>query len=130
MGDHRILFLVSFSFFMGVLAGPLIHQYAELKPELLIQAVAYTGVAFSSFSAMALFSKRRSYLFLGSVISSIGLALFFYSIFGLFFGGARLSLGYIVVTLVMTCMWIIFDTQIIVEQAERGHTDVPNHALE
>ena len=31
--------------------------------------------------------------------------------------------------LLMACMYIIYDTQIIVERAERGDKDVPTHTL-
>ena len=43
--------------------------------------------------------------------------------------GAVIGLGYIMVSLFVTCLWIIYDTQVIVEQAERGRRDVPVHAL-
>ena len=53
-----------------------------------------------------------------------------YSLFGWMFGANPLGLGYLLISLFITCLWIIFDTQVIVEQSENGDRDVPNHAME
>merc|ERR1712224_46782 len=68
--SERIGYLWALAFSMGFLVGPAMHEIAEVAPEILIQAVSYTAIMFGSFSAMAMFSKRRSYLFLGGIISS------------------------------------------------------------
>jgi len=47
---------------------------------ILVNAVVYTAIMFGSFTAISLFSKRRSYLFLGGVIASLSSAMFWYSI--------------------------------------------------
>ena len=39
------------------------------------------------------------------------------------------GLGYLMCSLFLTCLWVIFDTQVIVEQSERGHRNVAEHAL-
>ena len=54
--------------------------------------------------------------------------MFLYSLFGWFTGNA-IGLGYIMVSLFVACMWIIFDTQVIVEQSENGVREVPDHAM-
>jgi FtsH-binding integral membrane protein len=128
--DHRILFLVGLAFFMGLTAGPAIHMTATLSPEILIQAIIYTFVAFGSFSGIALFSQRRSMLFLGGIISTMMSTLFVYSLMGMVFGANPLGGAYVFISLFMTCLWIIFDTQKIVEQSEAGNRDVPTHSLE
>ena len=55
-------------------------------------------------------------------------AMFFYSLIGWFMGSA-FGLGYLMCGLFMTCLWIIFDTQVIVEQSERGDRNVAAHTL-
>ena len=45
------------------------------------------------------------------------------------FSGSVLGLGYVMMSLLVTCMMLIFDTQMIVEQSERGHRDVPQHTM-
>ena len=49
---------------------------------------------------------------------------------GWLFGANPLGIAYLFISLFMTCLWIIFDTQVIVEQSEHGNRDVPSHALE
>ena len=45
------------------------------------------------------------------------------------FSGSVLGLGYVMMSLLVTCMMLIFDTQMIVEQSERGNRDVPQHTM-
>ena len=40
-----------------------------------------------------------------------------------------MNLAYLMLGLFVACLYIIFDTQIIVEKAERGDKDVPTHTL-
>merc|ERR1719298_289908 len=98
---------------------------ADFQPEILMQAVAYTAIMFGSFTGVALFSQRRSYLFLGSIIVTIVNAMFFYRTFAWLMGYSVFGMGYLLLGLLICCMYVIFDTQIIVEQAERGDKDVP-----
>jgi FtsH-binding integral membrane protein len=86
------------------------HYQAAVAPEILTQALAYTTGAFGSFSAVALFSQRRSFLFLGGIISTMMTTLFLYSLMGMFMGSNPLGIGYLFITLFVACIYIIFDT--------------------
>ena len=96
-------------------------------------ALIYTSIAFTSFSAISLFSKRRSFLYLGGVIMAIVQCMFLYSIMGSLggwlFGFQAFGLPYIMLGLFLCCLFIIYDTQIIIERAENGDKDVPTHAM-
>lgn len=130
--DTRLLYLAGVAFQMGFLVGPAIHTIADLHPEILLQAVLYTAAAFISFSLVSLLSKRRSYLFLGSIIATIVQGMILYRTFNWLFGYGfygHYGLPYLMLGLLMACMYIIYDTQIIVERAERGDKDVPTHTL-
>ena len=126
--NRQIMWMLGVAFSMGLLAGPGINHFAEVKPELLMQAVLYAMGAFGSFSAVSLFSQRRSFLFLGSIISTMMSAMLIYSLVGWLMGSA-FGIGYLMCALFITCLWIIFDTQVIVEEAERGHRNVASHTL-
>ena len=53
-----------------------------------------------------------------------------YRLVGWLFGAsAGFGLGYLMCGLFITCLWVIFDTQVIVEQSERGYRNVADHAL-
>lgn len=129
----RLGYLWALSFFMGFLVGPVMHHLAEFEPMILVQAVSYTAIIFGSFSAIAAFSKRRSYLFLGGIISSLLSCLFWYSTLAWLFGwsrvGGEFGMIYLMVGLFVACIYIIYDTQLIIERAERGDKDVPNHTM-
>jgi FtsH-binding integral membrane protein len=45
------------------------------------------------------------------------------------FSSSALGLGYILTSLLVTCLMLVYDTQVIVEQSERGYRDVPQHAM-
>jgi FtsH-binding integral membrane protein len=94
---------------MGFLIGPVIHMLLEFEPEIVYQAVGYTTIAFTSFTGISLFSKRRSYLFLGGIIMTMMQLMFFYRILGYFMGN-QIGLPYLMCGLFMACMFIIYDT--------------------
>merc|ERR1712224_591446 len=117
--------------FMGFLVGPAIHGVYQFAPEILFQAVIYTSIVFGSFTAVALFTKRRSMLFLGAIISSLMSVMFWYRMitwmFGSRFGMSIDSMAYMMVGLFVACLYIIYDTQMIIEQAERGQGRPSSH---
>ena len=88
----RMNWLMAIAFFKGTLLGPMIHLVAEIEPEILINAIVYTSIMFASFTAISLFSKRRSYLFLGGVISTIMTSLFWFSLGTWLFGMKSIAL--------------------------------------
>lgn len=115
---------------MGYLVGPAIHRIAEVDPSILIQAVGCTVCMFGSFSAMALFSKRRSFLFIGGIIASLTSTLFWYSTVCWMLGYSYYDgMIYMMTGLLVACLYVIFDTQMIIEQAENGEKDVPTHTM-
>ena len=69
--DTRKAFLYGITFFMGFLIGPAMHMINVIEPQILTQALVYTGSSFASFSGVALLSRRRSFLFLGSIIATL-----------------------------------------------------------
>ena len=120
--------LMAFAFLNGVMAGPFLNVVMELFPGMISQALAYTASSFGAFSLVSLFSERRSYLFLGGIISTLLAGLSVYIFIGLFTGNAY-GLGYLICQLLVTSMTIMYDTQVIVELSERGDRDVPSHTM-
>jgi FtsH-binding integral membrane protein len=79
---------------------------------------------------MSLFSKRRSFLFLGGIISTMIQTMIMYRLIGWLTGyGGGIGLGYMMISLFLACIYIIYDTQMIVERAENGDKDVPTHTM-
>ena len=128
--DLRKAYLAGFAFMLGFLVGPTMHYLiTDVDPTIVTQAVSYTAVAFISFSAVSLFSKRRSYLFLGGIIMTLIQGMVLYRLFAWISGASVINMPYLLIGLLTACLYIIYDTQLIIERAERGDKDVVGHAL-
>ena len=94
---------------MGWSIGVPLHAIADIYPGIITQAMAYTTSSFAAFSGVALFTQRRSMLFLGAICATMMQAMGLYMLFA-WLSGTVIGLGYIMVSLFVTCAWIIFDT--------------------
>merc|ERR1712031_66313 len=85
---------------------------AEFDSSIITTAVAITGIMFASFSAISIFSKRRSFLFLGSVITSLVSCMLMYRfmcwITG--YGSSIHGMGYLLCSLFVACAYVVYDT--------------------
>lgn len=66
---------------------------------------------------------------MGSVIVTIIQAMILYRLMSWITGYGMVGLPYLLCALFVACLYIIFDTQVIVEKAERGDKDVPTHTM-
>jgi FtsH-binding integral membrane protein len=120
-----------FTFCNGMSIGPLIGYAAHLDPSIVVTALLSTTVIFAMFSIAAMVATRRSYLYLGSILSSAMTILFLMSILSMF--GMRsdfmtnIQLG---VGLLVFMGYVIFDTQIMIEKASNGMTDYISDAVQ
>ena len=128
--EQKVLLLSIIGYLFGGNMQPMINMYLAVKPDILMQAIGYTACMFASFTAMSLLSKRRSFLFLGGIISSIMSCLFWMAIIRFFFGYQIVG-GYVysIIGVIFASLYVIFDTQLIVERLCRGDHDTPKHAL-
>ena len=122
------MYLFAFAMLMGLQSGPFINSVLEVFPGVIPQAVGYTATSFGSFSMISLFSGRRSYLFLGGIISNLLMGMMMYAMVNWLIGSA-MGIGFVFLQLLITSFMIVYDTQVIVEEAERGDRDVPTHTL-
>ena len=122
---------LSIAFIDGAFVGPLVDHYAEINPAIVVNALVYTMAIFVSFSLFSLVTKRRSMLFLGGFLSSAVSMMFFAQIISMVFGmGLTFSIGYNIIGVWIFALYVIFDTQMIIEKSARGDIDVAGHALE
>lgn len=127
--QRRVALLMGSAFSNGAIAGPLAEYSLQLNPNILLSAVVSAVVVFGSFSMTALTSPRRSYLFLGGLLGSAMMGLFFLSLFNSFFGSQLLNSAGIYGGLLIFSGFTMYDTQLIVERAERGERDAVSHTL-
>lgn len=119
------------AFTNGVSLSPLVTDVLKVNPGILLTALVATTLVFACFSLAALLAKRRSYLYLGAVASST-LSFMIWWRFALWgFGkdllGLQLELW---VGLGVFLVYILVDTQMIVEKASMGERDHLQQALQ
>jgi Bax inhibitor 1 len=68
-------------------------------------------------------------LFLGGIIATMVQVMVLYRLISWFTGYGTFGLTYMMISLFIACLYIIYDTQVIVERAERGDKDVPTHTM-
>ncbi|KAL4419143.1 hypothetical protein ABPG77_002656 [Micractinium sp. CCAP 211/92] len=130
LGRRRALFGAA-ALSQGLLLAPIVRASLALHPGVLFIAFAGTAGVFACFSAAALLSPRRQYLFLGGLLSSV-LSTFFLMRFATwaFGGGALLFEAELYLGLAVFAGYVVYDTQMIVERCEAGIPDVLRDALD
>jgi hypothetical protein len=129
-GGQRLLLLSAYGFFQGVGLTPLIQLAAAVSPSLILSALLATSVIFLVFSVAALLSPRREFLYLGGILGSLVSVMFVLSL------GARFGLlpSHLVFNitlyggLAIFMLYIVVDTQLIMEKFAHGDRDAAWHA--
>jgi len=121
--QKRVGILSLFAFIEGLSLGPIIRETLSLDPSILTTAFLGTTCIFASFSAAAYFSERRSWLYLGGLLSSALSMMIMFSFFNMFFRSVAIFNFQLYFGLLVFCGFVIFDTQLIIEKAARGQKD-------
>jgi len=87
-------------------------------------------IIFACFSGAAFIAPRRSLLYLGGIIASLLSTMTWLLFINIFVWSEMLFDIRLYLGLVVFSLFVIVDTQIIVEKAEMGDYDVPTHSLE
>lgn len=119
----------AFSFFYGMSLGPFLDAVSSVDPSITYVALLLSAVVFVSFTASALFSKRRSFLFLGGILCSALGVLSILSLLNIFYHSELISDISLYGGLVVFCGYVLFDTQLLIERAEAGGGDEVKDAL-
>lgn len=127
----RIPNLLAYGFFQGAALGSLVELALHVNPSILVQACAMTTMVFGSFAGVAMFSQRRSYLYLGGLLTSGMSWLLWSSLFNSWLlGSASLFDANLYMGLVLFSGYVVFDTQIVIERASSGDRDFVKHAAD
>lgn len=125
----RIAMLLTFGFLDGCALGPLIETAIHFDPAVLVTALMSTTAVFACFSIAALSSQRRSLLYLGGFLSSTFSFMCLASFINMFFQSSMIPWVNVYFGLVVFCGFVMFDTQMIVEQIVSGNTNYITMAL-
>jgi len=124
----RVSVLFSLAFFMGMTTTPLIELAMSIDPSIVVTAFTGTCLIFACFTASALLARRRSYIYLGGILSSLSLVLLISTFFMRHPSLSQLS-GLLYFCTAITCGYIMYDTQIIVEKHLLGDNDFVFHSI-
>jgi FtsH-binding integral membrane protein len=127
--QRRMALLCAFGFFEGLSVGPLLYAAAFIDPALIVTAFLGTVAVFACFTASAVISKRRSYLYLGGMLGSAVTLMLVLSLANMFFRSVNIFLVELYGGLLIFSGYVVFDTQLILEKAEYGSKDVVGHAV-
>ena len=129
MGE-RLGYLLGFGFLKGMSIAPLVNLAVMVDPSIVLSAFLGTVAIFASFSLSALFSKRRSQLYLGGFLGSALSLMLLLSFLNLFFASEAIFNLQLYGGLLVFSLFVIFDTQLIVEKLSFGvDQDLIYHAL-
>jgi FtsH-binding integral membrane protein len=129
--NARYLLVGGAAFFQGTTLAPLLHAAFALQPQVPLTAFLGTSVIFGCFSAAALMARRRSYLFLGGLLSSAMSIMLVMRLGSWFFGSRQLVYqAELYVGLLVFVGYVLFDTQVIIEKADRGDRDHIKNAFD
>jgi len=127
---RRTAVLMCFGLFQGMSLGPLMNHTLHVDPSIIVTAFLATATIFACFTMAAVLSKRRQYLYLGGILSSILSALFLLSVLSMFISNPFVRSVHLYLGLFMFCGYILFDTQMIIEKASSGDSDYVWHSVE
>lgn len=126
----RLGLLSGFAFFSGMNLGPLMMHVTRIDPTIVPTAFMATTVIFGCFSLVALYSERRSYLFLlGPILSGLS-TLLMLSLANLFMRNQMIFQVELYLGLIIFCGFILVDTQLIVEKCNNGDKDYIWHCVD
>ena len=126
---RRLFLFLIFSFFMGCNLGPLLNKALSVNPAVVVQALLGTSIVFVCFSLSALFAPTGHYLYLGGILYSVLSILFWLSVSNILFGSVLIFKVSVYVGLFMFCGFIIYDTQMIIDDVKIGNKDYVIHAV-
>jgi FtsH-binding integral membrane protein len=116
--NKRSSYLFAFGFCEGASLGPLVNYAVRLDSAIVPTALLCTFVIFTCFSWAALTAPRRSYFYLRGLLASIATASCLLAVISIFYYSPFLHTVHSYASLIVFCLYVLYDTQIIIERAE------------
>ncbi|RIB26626.1 inhibitor of apoptosis-promoting Bax1-domain-containing protein [Gigaspora rosea] len=125
--------LYNFAFMEGLSIGPLVELTLMIPNcnHIVINACTLTFLIFGSFSLAAIFSNKRTFIYLGGILGSVVSMLLWMSFINAFVGSLVLYSAELYIGLAIFCLYVVYDTQLIIYRATQlGSRDVVSHTLD
>eukprot|EP01091_Cochliopodium_minus_P011932 TRINITY_DN350_c0_g1_i1.p1 TRINITY_DN350_c0_g1~~TRINITY_DN350_c0_g1_i1.p1 ORF type:complete len:237 (-),score=47.97 TRINITY_DN350_c0_g1_i1:32-742(-) len=127
--NKRLAILMGFGVLQGISLGSLVGMALDIDNSIVLNAFLGTAAIFVCFSACALLSEKRSWLFLGGLLSSCLSFLALINLVNMFVGNRGVYDASLYIGLFIFSLFIIFDTQLIIEKAQHSN-DFITHSLD
>ena len=127
--QKRLYYLLGFAGCMGLTLGPLMEVAMHLNPRIIPMSLVSTFLVFASFSLSSIFSTHNKWLYLGGGLMSLLSVMFFMSIANMFIGSYYLFQAQLYLGLIVFCLFVMYDTAVIIEKRRMGDTDHIKHAM-
>jgi len=122
-------YFYTFSALEGLTLFPIVNLANTIDYSLVITALITTIIVFGSFTYLSFHTNKRSVLYLSGILSSCLISLAIISLVNIFLHSEILFKIDLYLGLVIFCMYIIYDTQMIIKEADDGNYDVIFHAM-
>eukprot|EP01111_Echinosteliopsis_oligospora_P014251 TRINITY_DN532_c0_g1_i1.p1 TRINITY_DN532_c0_g1~~TRINITY_DN532_c0_g1_i1.p1 ORF type:complete len:244 (-),score=58.38 TRINITY_DN532_c0_g1_i1:109-840(-) len=126
----RMILLLSIGFMQGITLAPLIRSSLHIDPSIVTTAFLGTSCIFGCFTGMAIMMDKRSYLYIGGILSSAITMMFILSVSNIFMRSSAVYSFQLYAGLLVFCGFVVFDTQLIIEKASNGNKDFTGHSFE
>lgn len=126
----RLAYFMGFAFFTGLGLGPLLEAVMMMDPTIVPTALLGTSIIFLCFTLSSLWSAQRKWLYLGGILFSCLGWMMMLSLANIFFGSRLLYEINLYLGLGISCAFILYDTQLIVEKKRRGDDDYIWHGID
>lgn len=127
--QKRFYYLLGFAGCTGLAMGPLMEIAMYLNPRIIPMSLLSTCLVFASFTLSSIFSTHHKWLYLGGGLMSVLSVMVFMSIINLFIGSYYLFQTQLYLGLIVFCLFIMYDTAIIIEKRRMGDTDHIKHSM-
>ncbi|KAH7846731.1 hypothetical protein Vadar_017437 [Vaccinium darrowii] len=128
--QKRVALWMATGFLYGATFCLFVDKGTEIDPSILVIAFLGCALAFGCFLGAATLARRREYLYLGGLLSSLLSLIFWLHYASSFLGGSaavfklNLYFGFL-----MLVGYIVLDTQGLIEKVHRGDLDYVKHAM-
>lgn len=127
--QKRLYYLMGFAGCTGLALGPLLEIALYMNPRIIPMSLISTCLVFASFSLSSIFSTHNKWLYLGGGLMSLLSVMMFTSIINLFIGSYFLFQAQLYLGLIVFCVFIMYDTAVIIEKRRMGDDDHIKHAM-
>ena len=118
-----------FSGLEGLTLSPLVYSAHLMDSTLVPGALSLTVITFGTFTYISMQTNKRDVLYLGGILSTVLTVFCVMSLVNLFLHSPLLLKIDIYLGLVLFCFYVIYDTQMVIQEFENGKNDVVFHAM-